>query len=134
MSRSRLLRRALLANATFSTLTGGAALLASAPIAGWMGLADPRWLVALGPGLLVFAASLVFTATRPEVDERQALMFSLGDMGWVLGSAALLVLLPDAFNTMGTMLVVDVALVVGLLGAAQLLGLSRLRAGRQLAA
>lgn len=124
MDNSALLRRALWSNAGFSTLTGAAALLFPRPVAGSLEPIDPRFVSALGPSLLAFAATVAWIASRPRVNPRLALAVSVADIGWVLASIALVGLAP--LSATGVALVLGVALVVELVATGQLLGIARL--------
>jgi uncharacterized membrane protein len=129
---STLLRRALLANALFSLATG--LLLAGAP--GWtaalLGDVAPWILLLIGVGLLLFAAFLVWVARRPASRAAYALLATGADLGWVAGSAVLLVLPGSTFSATGSGVVAGVAGVVGgfaLLQGAGLRALTRNRRG-----
>ena len=87
------------------------------------GVGAPWLLQGIGAGLLLFAGDLVFQATRPRVVPARALVASLGDFAWVLGSVALLVFVP--FSPLGAGLVAGVAGLVGAFGLAQLAGIER---------
>jgi len=55
---SSFLRRALLANGTFSLISGIILIVAAKPLAEIFGLAMPRILIAVGTSLLIYAAAL----------------------------------------------------------------------------
>ncbi len=128
-----LLRRALAANALFSTLCGALCLLAAPRLAPAMGLASPIALYVVGASLLPFALLVARNARREQPILMEALGVSLADLGWVLGSAVLLALpLAREFTMLGRELIIGVALCVLACALAQLLGLQRLRAGSSL--
>jgi hypothetical protein len=60
--RQQLLRRALLANASFSTISGLVLVFAQRWVARLLGLPEATNLITLGIGMLVFAAILVLFA------------------------------------------------------------------------
>lgn len=118
-----LLRRALLANGTFSTLSGLGFTVGAKPIASFIGI-DQWWLVlAVGISLLVFAAGLFANALRAEVNLAEARIAIVLDFLWVLGSGGVIAL--GVFSTggnWGTAIVADVVLVFAVL---QTVGLRR---------
>jgi len=119
-----LLRRALAANALFSTLTGAALLIAPGALSRLTGL-GPVWLLAaLGVGLLLFAADLYFFQVRPPAvpSGRIAVTIFL-DLGWVVGSGVLLAVGFDGFTRAGRVVVALVAVAVLALAMLQALGL-----------
>lgn len=127
---STLLRGALGANALFSFSTG--LLLVGAPewAATTLGDVTPWMLRLIGVGLLLFAAFLVWVARRPESRAAYALLATGADLGWVVGSAVLLVF--PVLSSTGVGVVVGVAgvvLVFALLQGAGLRALTRNRRG-----
>jgi uncharacterized membrane protein len=126
-----LLRRALGANALFSAVSG--LLLVGAPdsTAALLGDVAPWILRPTGIGLLLFAAFLVWVARRPTPPASYALLATGADLGWVAGSAVLLVL--PVLSASGVGLVAGVAGVVlafALLQGAGLRALTRNRRGQ----
>ena len=127
---STLLRGALGANALFSFSTG--LLLVGAPewAATTLGDVTPWMLRLIGVGLLLFAAFLVWVARQPESRAAYALLATGADLGWVAGSAVLLVF--PVLSSTGVGVVVGVAgvvLVFALLQGAGLRALTRNRRG-----
>lgn len=122
----RLLRRALRANATFSTLC--ALVLWSAPerLAAAFGLTRARDLTDLAVMLLVFAAGLVALAARRAINRAGAWVAVGLDVGWVGLTAQLLA--TGWFAPVGKVVAVGVALVVGGCAWCQYRGLRRLAA------
>lgn len=129
MQTSQPLRGALLANATFSLATGALAWAAPVAIAEHWGVSQPLFILALGPGLVLFSALLLWTAMRPTLNPRLAFAITLADFGWVLGTVALLALAGDQLNGTGRAWVIVIAIVVAALGVSQLLGIARLYRG-----
>ena len=109
---SRLLFRALLANGVFSSLSGLIMLLAAGPVAQMIGIAEPAWLRGLGAVLLVFGGSLLLHVYRRKVRRVEAVAISAMDLGWVIGSALLLLLVPELFSATGVVAVLVVAAIV----------------------
>jgi len=120
------LRTALRANATFSAVSGLTALLWAIPLAGWMGGFSPWILLALGPGLLLFALLLIVETRRARPVPSAALAISIADLAWVVGSAVLLMVAGPALSAGGAWTVIVVALVVLFLATWQLAGLRAL--------
>ena len=137
-SNGRLLRLALLANGAFSLLTGAACVVASDSIATWIfaaenpvfRLAAPALVLELGVGLLIFAAFVLWTGSQTVINRLRAKIITLMDAGWVLGSAALLVVAPELWTEAGFWAVVAVSGTVGLFALDQALGLVVLYQGR----
>jgi len=123
--RDSVLRVALLGNAAFSTLCAAVSTAAAETLAPHLG-APPLWLYALAAGLALFAVMLVWQATRTVMNPLDALLTSVADLGWVLGSAVLLWQWPGSFTDKGVMLVEGVAAFVLVCAVAQLIGLRRL--------
>lgn len=111
------LKNVLLGNAMFSTACGVLLVIAPDTFANLMG-SHPEWIyLALGIGLLVFAADVAWVATRKTINKTFATAILWADIGWVTGSAMLLVLGASLFSTMGLLLVVAIALIVAVLSA-----------------
>ena len=90
MENTTLLRRALLGNACFCVLSGTTLLLAAARVETATGL-GPRWLLmAVGGGLLLFAAGLAVDARRDPISLPRARITVAMDLGWVVGTGGLL--------------------------------------------
>lgn len=119
----RLLRRALLANATFSTLCGTTLLLGAGALAPLLGV-PALALRLVGATLLPFAWGLWQNARRPDLRRGEAWLAVGLDLGWVAGSAALLLgeLWPlEPAGRWAVIAVGDVVLLCALLQAAGLL-------------
>ena len=112
-SRSGLLRRALLANAAFSLVTGAGLLIFAAGLAPVIGPGvAPVVLTIMGGLLLPFGAFTAWLGTRPAPDTVLALLVSLADLGWVLGSGLLLAVAAGQLSAQGVALVVVIAALV----------------------
>src|SRR5215831_10714519 len=88
------LRKALMGNALFSTLSGLTILLAQGWVLRILGLASNINLLILGVGLVVFAVTLVVNARRQQVKKSDAWIAVCMDLAWVLGSSVLIFIVP----------------------------------------
>ena len=124
---STLLRRALVANALFSGLSGMILALGARPVASFLGLQDAVVLTVAGALLLLYAAGLFYVATRPAVNRAAAWLAVALDLLWVVGSALILLAGWLPLTTAGKWAVGIVAELVFLFALFQLLGLRRLQ-------
>ena len=118
-----LLRKALLANASFSALCGVELLFWPAAVGALLGDLPLVALQVLGVGLLLFAAQLVWVATRREVDAVQVRMITWMDWGWVVATPVAMLLLGEYLIVSGYLLLVAIAGVVALCAYFQGMGL-----------
>lgn len=125
---SRLLRRFLLGNATFSTLTGTLCLVDATPLSQAFGIPDPTLLPGLGVQLLIFAAAIVWIATRQTISTRLAWIIIALDIGWVVGSIALLPFVSGMLTSAGITALVLIAVGVAAFASGQIAGVRRLTA------
>ena len=121
----RLLRNALLGNASFSTLSGLVIIFARNRISVLLGLTENESLAGLGVGLIVFAAALVFIARRSELKLPEASVAVVLDFAWALGSYVILFLVP--LSTQGKWVIATIADVVLAFGILQWVGIHRIR-------
>lgn len=126
-ARAPLLRRALLANAIFSELSGLAFLIGAGPLAALIGLGAAWPLMVLGAGVLFFGILVFFEARREPLHIGRARAILALDIAWVLASGALLLLNPLGLTSAGWWLVAGIADVVAVLAVLEYLGLRRLR-------
>lgn len=118
-----LLRRALLANAVFSG-TSAVLVAAFAPsLAAILGSVPPGVLYAIAGVLALFALDLTHQARAERVHPVRALGALLGDVAWVAGSAALLLVGGEVLSPAGRVVVAAVALVVAVFAVVQTAGL-----------
>jgi hypothetical protein len=123
--RSCLLRKSLMGNALFSTLSGLTILLAQGRVLRVLGLSKNIGLAILGVGLLVFAATLVINARRQQIKTADAWIAVLMDSAWVLSSCVLILVAPlSAGGKWVVGVVSDVVLVFAVL---QFLGIRRIQ-------
>src|SRR3970040_787764 len=89
---STLLRRVLWADATTCLATGALLALAATPLAGLLGLpAAP--LAYAGGALFPIAGFMTWLAVRDDLSRAGAWLVILGNLGWVLGSVLVLLVL-----------------------------------------
>jgi hypothetical protein len=122
-----LLRKALMGNALFSSLTGLTILLAQGWVLGILGISKNVSIAVLGFGLLVFAGTLVINARRQQVKRSDAWIAVVLDMAWVFGSYVLILAAP--FSTEGKWVVGVVAELVLVFAVLQFVGIRRIRSG-----
>lgn len=101
-------------------------LLAGAPIVGgWLDVT--AWVpFGVGVALIPWVVNLFDAAGRRHPVRRQVEAVAIGNIGWTVASAVLLVAFPDAVSPFGRWLVGGFALVTLDLGFAQYLGIRRL--------
>jgi len=109
---SKLFFRALLANGLFSLATGLALVSRPTLIADYVGIADPRWLLGIGVGLVLFSGSLLVHVYRKRIARTEAIIISAMDLGWVIASLALVLFAPGTFSANGIKAVLVVAAIV----------------------
>jgi len=123
---STLLRRALVANALFSGVSGALLALGARPVGSFLGLDNVLFLAVTGAVLLLYAADLLYVATRPSVNRTAAWLAVALDLLWVAGSAGILLSDWLPLTTAGKWAVGIVAEVVFLFALFQYLGIRRL--------
>jgi hypothetical protein len=128
---SALLRRALIGNGTFSTISGIGFIAAAKPIASFIAI-DAWWMVlATGVSLLGFAVGLFMNALRPDVNLVEARIAIALDFLWVIGSGIVIALgILSSGGNWGMAIVADVVLVFAVL---QTVGLRRVNTSREIA-
>jgi hypothetical protein len=123
--RQGLLRYALVGNASFSTITGLFIIIAHDWIARLLGVSGSAGLVGLGVGLLIFAATLLINARRPELKLAEAWAVVLMDLAWVAGSCVILSVAPlSVEGKWAIAMVADLVLVFAVL---QWIGIHRIQ-------
>ena len=101
--------------------------MAPGVISRFLGEAVPLLLMlALGAGLLLFAARLLRQILRRPLKRSEAILTIIMDDVWVIASILLLVLAPHWFSAAGQWLIGAVAFAVAALAVAQWIGLRRL--------
>lgn len=106
------LKTALLANATFSSISGVTMLLFSNWISELMGIPNKWVLPIIGGGLLFFASTIVYQATRDSINSNPVKLIILQDLLWVVGSLVILVFGLFDLTIVGKILIAIVAVAV----------------------
>jgi len=128
--RQQLLKMALLANASFSTISGLVLVFAQRGVGRLLGLPETINLIGVGISLLVFAAILMIFARKKPIKLLDAWIAVILDAVWVIGSYPLLFMV--SFSTSGKWVVGIVAEVVMVFALMQWLGIRRIRKGNVL--
>ena len=123
----QLLKRALLANASFSTISGLVLVFGQRWVVRLLGLSETTNLMSMGIGLLVFAVILMLFSRKNPIKLGDAWIAVIMDAVWVAGSYPLLFVMP--FSTSGKWVVAIVAEVVTAFALLQWLGIRRIRNG-----
>lgn len=119
------LKSALLFNAVFSAVCGGVLLLSPSAMAALMGEFNPLILMALGAGLLLFAADVAWVATRKPISPLLVKMITTADVAWVLATPVVMIVAAPWLSFWGQMLLLDVALLGAFCALCQWRGLQR---------
>ncbi len=123
-----LLRRALVGDAIFCGLAGTAMVAASSWLSEFTGL-TPNWVpAAIGAGVLLWAAELVWMSRRERLSTTLGAVVVGGGVAWVVASYAILLTGALDLTTAGAWTVGILAEIVAVFAAIQFLGLRRLRA------
>lgn len=123
-----LLRRTLFGNVIFSLLSSLLLLLASAPVAAFLGVPQASGLFALlGVGILGFAAFVYWVQSRPALDTRFVWLIFVMDVLWVVASVVILVTNAFALSTEGRWAVLVIADIVAVFAVLEVIALRRLR-------
>jgi hypothetical protein len=85
----RLLRRALRANAGFSGISGIIALFGANFLSSFIGISEPMVFRVLGVGLILYAADLLWVASREKINPALGITAVILDVVWVIGSIIL---------------------------------------------
>ena len=125
-SSSGILQVALLANGAFSGISGFAVMLFAPQVNAWLGTADAvpdAALVFGGGGLCGYALFLFFVAMSAKIPALSVKVAIGADIGWVVGSAVLLALFPEAVSPVGFWVVAIIAVIVAIFALLQYVGL-----------
>ena len=115
------IRSILYGNALFSGVSGLLFILASQPIARFLGINMPLAILILGIGLVGYAALLYINASRPEISRSFVLFAVVADSVWVLLSIILLLTNGLPFTVPGKWAVGIVAAIVDVFAMLQFL-------------
>lgn len=123
------LRTTLLVNAISSGATGLLLALFPSLAAGIFGVSQTVYFVEAGIFLVLFAAYVLFVATRNPVKLRSVMIVTTLDLLWVLGSIVVVFLLAGIVTTIGIVLIIAVAAWVALMALLQFKGTYAAKAG-----
>jgi hypothetical protein len=126
-----LLKKALTGNAVFSVISGIAILFANRWFVKFLGLPDKVSLALLGTSLVVYAVLLWLNARKAKIKITGAWVAIVMDIVWVIGSYALIVVVP--FSVRGKWVVALVAELVLAFAVLQWMGVRRILKSRQYA-
>ncbi len=137
-SNDSLLRNALTANGLFSAVTGAACILTPHAIAEFvfdrqfelLGMAPKDVIMALGFGLFLFAAFVLWTARQQLLHVGRAKSITTMDLGWVLGTGVLLFVASGLFSGLGLVTLLVIAAIVLLFAIEQFIGVATLYQGQ----
>lgn len=121
-------RQILSLNASATTVTAVAMLVARDLLAPRFGLSTPWLLDLTAVAFLVYAAALAFAATRRPVPREALLAFAAIDAAWVALSAVVVVLYWPALTPIARALIIAVALIVEVFATLQYRAAGALRA------
>jgi hypothetical protein len=119
-----LLRSTLVINGVSTVLCGLVLLAAPGTLAELLGVSTPALLAGVGGGLLLYAAGLFWTARRQPIPDAAAWAAIVLDLGWVVGSVALIEV--GVLSSIGTGLVALVAAVVLIFAVLQFVGVRQM--------
>ncbi|HKV81315.1 MAG TPA: hypothetical protein VJP02_24420 [Candidatus Sulfotelmatobacter sp.] len=120
-----LLKKALTGNAMFSVVSGVVILLANRWLVKFLGLPDNVSLAVVGISLIVYAALLLLSASRPRIRIPDAWVAVIMDVAWVVSSYAVILLVP--FSVGGKWVIALVAELVLAFAILQWLGIRKIR-------
>ena len=122
-----LLRNTLKVNALASGGTGVISLVGANVLAPFLGVDSPVLLMALGVGLLIFAAGVFRSAIETPLDANKGKIIFVLDIVWVVGSWLLLMADPLTFTNEGKWIVLILADIVAVFAVFEYFGLRRMR-------
>lgn len=118
-----LLRSTLVINGISTVLCGLVLLAAPGTLAELLGLSAPTLLAVVGGGLVLYAAGLFWTARRHPIPDAAAWTAIVLDLGWVIGSVAIIEV--GILTRIGAGLVALVAAVVLAFAVLQFVGVRK---------
>jgi hypothetical protein len=125
----KLLRNSLIGNALFSILSALIILGSTGWLAEFLGLRDHIVLTILAISLTAYAMILLINARRPKIKISDAWMAVILDAVWVIGSYALIFVVPFTFG--GKWLIAAVAEIVFVFAILQSFGIRRVMKSEQ---
>ncbi|MEX0299628.1 MAG: hypothetical protein AB3N28_11210 [Kordiimonas sp.] len=121
-----LLKRALRANAIFSTICASIIYILTSQLSALFNDFPELYLQILGGGLYVFAAQLFWVASKSPIDTKAAKAITWMDWGWVAGSGVLIIATANQLTMLAIDIILGVAIVVGICAYTQGRGLKKL--------
>lgn len=122
------LKPALFGNSIFSGISGITTLILMDPLNQLIGISEPLVLPILGVGLILFAGTIVFHATRKVIDPMQVKLIIVQDLLWVVGSVVILSFQMFGLTHLGYILIGVIAIAVADFTFLQYHGLKNYRA------
>jgi hypothetical protein len=123
----RLLRNTLRANSIFCMLSGLLLIIASEPIAIFLGWSTFIPLIVIGILLILYGAMLFRRVARAPIDSRTGMVYALADTAWVIVSLLLLLTNLALFTTEGKWAIAIQAVIVAAFAVLQFLGAQRIK-------
>ena len=120
------LRNSLRLDGIASGLTGLLLVAGAQPVSALIGLSAPGIARAVGAGLMLFAAALLWNASRARVSRGEVVAAVVLNAAWVLGSVLLIV--DGPLTALGNAAVAAVAAAVLLFAVLEVMGLRQQRA------
>lgn len=121
------LKSTLMFNAAFSALTGVACLAFGDGVAGLLGTVPPVAIHVLGGLLIVFAIEVFWVARRLPSSYGFAMAIFMADVAWIALTPVVIAVFASYLSTTGVWLLVDVAVIVGVLAWLEYPGLKKLK-------
>ena len=128
MDNHKKLKIALLSNAGFSIFNGLVLLFFYKPIAELMFIEQANLLFYLGIGLLLFAGSIYWIASRRVLNKRLVTSIIIQDWLWIIGSVLILLFQLFGLSFLGYEIILIVALIVAIFAILQNRYLQRIEA------
>ncbi len=125
-NKTSLLSKAMTKNAIFSRLAGLVLIVGASGLDGWLGV-DAWLLAAIGLGLVVYAADLMWWSRSSQWLVTGGRMAVVADIGWVVAATALIAF-TAVLTSQGEAALALVSVVIAALAGAQWLGLRKLAA------
>ena len=123
---SAALRRAMIANAVFSLLTGGFMLAVPGRVAALLGPPIGTIIVVIGATVAAYAIALVMAAAVVRTPDRIGMAAVAVDLGWVFATVFVLAVWGRELNRVGAWVLVGVATVVALFAFLEARGTDRI--------
>lgn len=119
MGNKEKLKNVLLGNAVFSIISGLILIFFRNPIGELMRVKLPSILLYVGIGLLFFAGSIIWQATRTTFSGKRIKAIIIQDWLWVIGSIIIIALQSFDLSVLGYQMIFGVAILVGVFAILQ---------------